>query len=59
LEQRKDEILLTARAYVASTYNEPLLKSDVYQAFLDFADKKSVPLASTEWRRPVGPEKTE
>jgi small-conductance mechanosensitive channel len=58
LEQRKDEILLTARAYVASTYNEPLFKSDVCQAFLDFADKESLPLASLEWRRPVKPEKT-
>ena len=47
VEQRKDEIILTAKAYVASTYNEPLFKSDVYQGFLDFADKHSVPLAST------------
>ena len=45
VEQRKDEIVLTAKAYVASTYNEPLFKSDVYQAFLDFTDSESVPLA--------------
>lgn len=51
VEQRKDEIVLTAKAYVASTYNEPLFKSDVYQAFLDFAQGHSVPLASSEWRR--------
>ena len=53
LQQNKDEIVLTARAYVASTYNEALFKSDVYQAFLDFADQNALPLASTEWRRPV------
>ena len=53
VEQRKDEIVLTAKAYVASTYNEPLLKSDVYQAFLDFSDTESIPLASTEWRRQI------
>ncbi len=46
LEQRKGEILMTARAYVASTYNESLFKSDIYQSFLDFADKESIPLAS-------------
>ena len=53
LEQRRDEIVLTAKAYVASTYNEPLFKSDVYQTFLDFADRERIPLASTEWRRHV------
>jgi small-conductance mechanosensitive channel len=53
VEQRKDEIVLTAKAYVASTYNEALLKSDVYQAFLNLADRESIPLASTEWRRAV------
>jgi hypothetical protein len=55
LTQKREEILLTAKAYAASTYNEPLFKSDVYQAFLDFADKEGVPLASTEWRREVQP----
>lgn len=58
LEQGQGEIVLTARAYVASTYNEPLFKSDVYQAFLDFADRESVPLASREWRRHVEAEET-
>lgn len=53
VEQRRDEIVLNAKAYVASTYNEPLFKSDVYQAFLNFADSKGIPLASTEWRRQV------
>ena len=47
VEQAKDEIVLTARAYVASTYNELLFKSDVHQAFLDFADSERIPLAST------------
>ena len=56
LEQGPSEIVLTARAYVASTYNEPLFKSDVYQAFLDFADRESIPLASREWRRTLEPE---
>jgi len=53
LQQNKDEIVLTARAYVASTYNEALFKSDVYRAFLDFTDQNALPLASMEWRRPV------
>lgn len=53
VEQHREAIVLTAKAYVASTYNEPLFKSDVYQAFLDFADTEMVPLASTEWRREV------
>lgn len=53
LEQTREEIVLTAKAYVASTYNEPLFKSDVYRAFLDVANTKKIPLASTEWRREV------
>jgi small-conductance mechanosensitive channel len=53
VEQRKDEIMLTAKAYVASTYNEQLFKSDVYQEFLDFADREAVPLASAEWRHDI------
>lgn len=51
LEQRRDEVVLTAKAYVASTYNEPLFKSDVYKAFLSTVDEEKIPLASTEWRR--------
>ncbi len=54
VEQNRDEIVLTAKSYVASTYNELLFKSDVYQSFLDFTAKNNVPLASTEWRREVG-----
>lgn len=48
--QQRDAIVLTAEAYVASTYNESLFKSDVYRAFLDFAASEGVPLASTEPR---------
>lgn len=55
LEQNKDEIVLTAKAYVASTYNEALFKSDVYQSFLDFVDQEKIPLASTEWHRELKP----
>jgi len=55
LEQNKDEIVLTAKAYVASTYNEALFKSDVYQSFLDFVDHEKIPLASTEWHRELKP----
>ncbi len=46
VEQHKGEIILIAKAYVASTYNEPLFRSDVYQAFLDFADEYQVLLAN-------------
>lgn len=53
LEQQADEIRLTAKAYVALTYNEPLFRSDVYQGFLDYVDAEKVPLASTEWRREI------
>jgi len=48
LDQERGAIVLTARAYVASTYNEALFKSDVYQAFLDFADENALPLAAAE-----------
>ena len=51
VEQRNDEIVLIAKAYVASTYNEFLFRSDVTQAFLDFADEERIPLASSGWRR--------
>jgi small-conductance mechanosensitive channel len=50
LEQRENAIVLTAKAYVASTYNEPLFKSDVTRAFLDFVDKEHIPLAWDAWR---------
>ncbi|NQY37256.1 MAG: mechanosensitive ion channel [Alteromonadaceae bacterium] len=34
--QHKDYIELTAKAYVASTYNEPLFKSDITRRFLQY-----------------------
>lgn len=53
--RRTPEGLRAAKAYAASTYTEPLFKSDVTQAFLDAADKERIPLASTEWRRFLPP----
>lgn len=44
LSQDAETIQLTARAYVASTYNESLFSSDVTRAFLDFAHAKQIPL---------------
>ena len=44
LSQDAETIQLTARAYVASTYNEPLFSSDVTRAFLDVAHQKRIPL---------------
>ena len=46
LSQERDCIILTAKAYTASTYNEPLFKSDVTHAFLQFARKERIPLAA-------------
>ncbi len=53
LAQQPDAIRLTAKAYVASTYNEPLFTSDVIRAFLEFADQAHIPLASQAWRTTV------
>ena len=53
LSQNPDSIQLTAKAYVASTYNEPLLTSDVTRAFLTFASKQGIALASPAWRASV------
>ncbi len=49
LSQTPDAIKLTAKAYVASTYNEPLFSSDVTRAFLDFASKANIALAPSAW----------
>lgn len=49
LSQTPDAIKLTAKAYVASTYNEPLFSSDVTRAFLDFASKANIALAPSTW----------
>ena len=51
--QKPDSIELTAKAYVASTYNEPLFTSDITRAFLDFAARTDTPLSSSAWRRPA------
>ena len=48
VDQTDTAIGLTAKAYVANTYNEPLFKSDVARTFLDWVADNSVPLASTE-----------
>jgi hypothetical protein len=50
LAQNPDSIQLTAKAYVASTYNDPLFKSDVTRLVLDFTSKKGIALASSAWR---------
>lgn len=51
ISQESNSIILTAKAYVASTYNEPLFKSDVTRAFLDFASNEDIPLASPSLRK--------
>lgn len=50
LSQTADAICLTAKAYVTSTYDEPLFKSDVTRAFLDVAAEEDIPLGSSRWR---------
>ncbi len=49
LSQTPEAICLTAKAYVASTYNEPLFASDVTRAFLDFVSQEQIPLAPSAW----------
>ncbi|WP_017324883.1 mechanosensitive ion channel domain-containing protein [Synechococcus sp. PCC 7336] len=49
LSQNSDSIQLTAKAYVASTYNEPLFASDVSRAFLDFVSDRGIPIAAGGW----------
>ena len=44
LNQTPDTIQITAKAYVASTYNEPLFSSDVTRAFLDVVSEEKIPL---------------
>ncbi|MDJ0718539.1 MAG: mechanosensitive ion channel [Prochloraceae cyanobacterium] len=48
--QTPEAIQLTAKAYVASTYNEPLFTSDVTEAFLNFVSQKEIPLAPSSWK---------
>ena len=49
LSQTPEAIQLTAKAYVASTYNEPLFVSDVTRAVLDFTAKAGIVLAPATW----------
>jgi small-conductance mechanosensitive channel len=48
LSQEKGCIKLSAKAYSASTYNEPLFKSDITHAFLQFARRENIPLAEPQ-----------
>ena len=48
ISQHENAIVLTVKAYVASTYNEPLFKSDITRAFLEAAERNSLPLACPE-----------
>lgn len=50
LTQQENAIVLTVKAYVASTYNEPLFKSDITRAFLEFSDGNQLPVAASAWR---------
>jgi hypothetical protein len=50
LSQGPDTICLTAKAYVTSTYDEPLFKSDVTRAFLDIAADTGIPLTEGQWK---------
>lgn len=48
--QSASAIVLTAKAYVANTYDEPLFVSDVTRLFLKQATLLDLPLASERWR---------
>ena len=54
IDQREEAIVLTAKAYVANTYDEPLFKSDVARLFLKKAAELGLPLASHRWREALG-----
>lgn len=49
LSQTPTFIQVTAKAYVASTYDEPLFSSDVTRTFLDFTSAHHIPLAARSW----------
>ena len=49
LTQTPDVIKITAKAYVASTYNESLFRSDVTRAFLDVVSQAKIPLAPSSY----------
>ena len=50
LSQEPSAICLTAKAYVTSTYDEPLFKSDVTRAFFEFVGDEGIPLGSGQWK---------
>ncbi len=45
IAQQKHDIILTAKAFVASTHNDSTFKSDVTRAFLDRSADEEIPLA--------------
>lgn len=45
ISQAENAIVMTVKAYVASTYNEPLFKSDITRVFLETAEEQQLPLA--------------
>ncbi len=44
--QHPEYIEITAKSYVASTYNEPLFRSEIIQSFLEFAKENNIQLAN-------------
>ena len=50
LSQTETAIVITAKAYVANTYDEPTFKSEVARRFLKRTAEIGVPLASARWR---------
>ena len=54
-EQEPNAILITAKAYVSSTYREVEFKSDVTRAFLEVCSDKCIPLAFDGWRIGISP----
>lgn len=47
ISQAPTTVTLTAKAYVTSTYMEPLFASDISRAFLDAAAEKGIPYLKT------------
>ena len=52
--QEPGHICLTAKAYVASTYHDPIFSSEVTRAFLEFAAQEGVELAAPPWPAKAG-----
>lgn len=45
VSQQDNAIIMTVKAFVASTYNESLFKSDITRSFLESVDEHQLPLA--------------